>query len=167
MRAGLSPSFRNISQKWQKGAELQERLWSPRGGSFPGWTPGPEKRAKLQKEAAQEHYQSNAATRPGPRNSNPSSSRSTYGLVSTVLGLQQLRCFPALPAGQRLPFPTLGPGAALPLSYVGGIVEQEWEASSSTVSDEVSGEFVVEWHQIRERDWLLHDALVPEQWDWH
>lgn len=74
---------------------------------------------------------------------------------------------PCSPHRTKTPFPTLGPRAALPLSYVGGIVEQEGEASSGTVSDEVLGEFVVEWHQIRERDRLLHDALVPEQWDWH
>lgn len=74
---------------------------------------------------------------------------------------------PCSPHRTKAPFPTLGPGAVLPLSYVGGIVEQEREASSGTVSDEVPGEFVVEWHQIRERDRLLHDALVPEQRDWH
>lgn len=70
--------------------------------------------------------------------------------------------FPCSPHRTKAPFPTLGPRAALPLSYVGGIEEQEGDASSGTVSNEIPGEFVVEWHQIRERDWLLHDALVPE-----
>lgn len=50
---------------------------------------------------------------------------------------------------------------------MGGIVEKEGQASLCAVSNEVPRKFVVEWHQIREGDWLLHDALVPEQWDWH
>lgn len=75
---------------------------------------------------------------------------------------QEPRCFPALPHRTEVPCPPLGP-----ISYVGGIVEQEREASSGAIGDEVPGELVVEWHQLRERDWLLHDALVPEQWHWH
>lgn len=75
--------------------------------------------------------------------------------------------FPGSPHRTKAPSPTLAPGTALPFSYVGGIVEQERAASLRTVSDEVPGEFVVEWHQIRERYRLLHDALVPEQWDCH
>ena len=82
-------------------------------------------------------------------------------------GVAGAELLPCSPHRTKAPFPTPEPRAALLLSYVGGIVEQEREASSCTVSDEVPGEFVVEWHQIRERDWLLHDALVPEQRDRH
>lgn len=69
------------------------------------------------------------------------------------------------PAGQRLPPPS-DPEKS-PLSYMGGIVEQEGHTSPGAVSNEVPCKFVVERHQIREGDRLLHDALVPEQWDRH
>lgn len=50
---------------------------------------------------------------------------------------------------------------------MGGVVEQEGDTSPGAVGNEVPCKFVVKWHQIREGNRLLHDALVPEQRDGH